>query len=58
VTEFGAPEGDFDRTAIETMTIGLMDRIESLGLSAAPAFPGIAVTPIALYRVLPWTAPE
>jgi hypothetical protein len=58
VTEFGTPEGEFNRTTIETMTIGLMDRIESLGLSAAPAFPGIAVTPIALYRVLPWAAAE
>jgi hypothetical protein len=44
----------FDRAAIEAITIGLMDRIESLGLSAAPAFPGIAVIPLALYRLLPW----
>ena len=55
--EFAAPDG-FDRAAIETMTTGLMDRIETLGLSAAPAFPGIAVIPLALYRLLPWTTDD
>jgi hypothetical protein len=58
VTELATPAGDFNRTAIETMTTSLMDRIEALGLSAAPAFPGIAVTPIALYGILPWALVE
>jgi hypothetical protein len=46
----------FDRAAIESMTIGLMDRLERMGLSAAPAYPSMAVIPIALYRVLPWAS--
>jgi hypothetical protein len=54
--EFTTPEG-FDRIALETMAIGLMDRLERLGLSAAPSFPGIAVIPLALYRILPWKSP-
>ena len=51
--EITTPEG-FDRAALETMAIGLMDQLERLGLSAAPAFPGIAVIPLAIYRILPW----
>jgi hypothetical protein len=30
----------------------------SFGLSAAPAFPGIAATPTALYGILPWAPVE
>jgi hypothetical protein len=39
-----------DRGQIEEMAVSLMQLLESTGIAEAPAFPAIAVTPLALFR--------
>ena len=47
-----APEGGVDRAELENLGIGLMQTLADGGLIGAPRFPGITITPIAIYRTV------
>lgn len=57
IEELSIPSDDFTRANLEILTTSLLDRIEGLGLSSAPSWPGISVIPVAVYRALP-TKPD
>jgi hypothetical protein len=43
-------EGSVDRAQFEAIAVNILRGLEDAGLTGAPAFPTISVTPIALYR--------
>ncbi|MBA3339284.1 MAG: hypothetical protein H0T54_06005, partial [Geodermatophilaceae bacterium] len=46
----GDQNADLDRAQLEGLATGLLKGLETAGLTAAPAWPTVSVTPIALYR--------
>ena len=54
-SEFAVPPGLGEgpsRLAVEELVVSLLAFLEGLGVADAPAWPTIAVTPLALYRLL------
>lgn len=46
-------EHNINRAAVEQAAIGLLGHMDSLGVSEGPLWPGISVTPLGIYRVVP-----
>jgi hypothetical protein len=53
-TSEGEPDdddgSDVDRAQLEGLAAGILLGLEQTGLTAAPSWPGITITPLALYR--------
>jgi hypothetical protein len=45
--------GSINRTALEGMMLQMLELLESFGLSEGPAWPSLAMTPLAVYRTIP-----
>jgi hypothetical protein len=45
-------QGSIDRSRLEEMALAMLSMFEGIGLTEAPVWPAIAVTPLAVYRTV------
>lgn len=51
--QIAASPAQMSRIGLEEMVVNLLEMLERSGVADAPTWPGVALTPLALYRVLP-----
>jgi hypothetical protein len=49
-------DGSLNRDAFEAMASAMLGYLEQIGMTEAPQAPGIGITPLAIYRLVPQVA--